>query len=80
MLRKVVLFLALFFVALTSGAAFAVWLDSSPFGLSPNFYAEKMQHAIRVFTIPLNTVAILGVLFVSSRPSWPDTIISVFIS
>src|SRR5215217_3855824 len=49
---------------LTSGAAFAVWLDSSPFGLSPNFYAEKMQHAIRVFTIPLNTVAILGVLFV----------------
>jgi hypothetical protein len=48
MLRKVVLFLALFFVALTSGAAFAVWLDSSPFGLSPNFYAEKMQHAIRV--------------------------------
>ena len=64
MLRKVVLFLALFFVALTSGAAFAVWLDSSPFGLSPNFYAEKMQHAIRVFTIPLNTVASRGVLFV----------------
>jgi uncharacterized membrane protein len=52
-----------FFVALTSGAAFAVWLDSSPSGLSPAFYIEKMQHTIRVFTIPLNTVAILGVLF-----------------
>jgi hypothetical protein len=61
--RKIVLFLALFFVALTSGAAFAVWLDSSPSGLSPNFYAEKMQHAIRAFSIPLNTVAILGVIF-----------------
>ncbi len=31
--------------------------------MSPAFYAEKMQHAIRVFMIPLNTVAILGVLF-----------------
>jgi uncharacterized membrane protein len=63
MTRKVALFVALFFVALTSGAAFAVWLDSSPSGLSPSFYVEKMQHAIRVFSVPLNTVAILGVIF-----------------
>lgn len=63
MVRKLVLFLALFFVGLTSGAAFAVWLDSSPSGLAASFYAELMQHAIRIFTIPLNTVAILGVLF-----------------
>jgi uncharacterized membrane protein len=63
MARRIVLFLALFFVALTSGAAFAIWLDTNPSGVSPIFYAEKMQHAIRVFTIPLNTVAILGVLF-----------------
>jgi uncharacterized membrane protein len=63
MVRRVFLFLALFFVALTSGAAFTIWLDTNPSGVSPVFYAEKMQHAIRVFTIPLNTVAILGVLF-----------------
>jgi uncharacterized membrane protein len=63
MARRIVLFLSLFFVALTSGAAFAIWLDTNPSGMSPAFYAEKMQHAIRVFTIPLNTVAISGVLF-----------------
>jgi uncharacterized membrane protein len=61
--RRIVLFLALFFVALTTGAAFAICLDTNPSGVSPVFYAEKMQHAIRVFTVPLNTVAILCVLF-----------------
>jgi hypothetical protein len=63
MARKFVLFLALFFLALTSGAAFVIWLDFNPSGMSPIFYAEKWQHAIRIFTVPLNTVAILGVLF-----------------
>jgi uncharacterized membrane protein len=63
MARRIALFLALFFVALTCGAAFAVWLDTNPSGMSAAFYAEKMQHAIRVFTVPLNTVAILGVVF-----------------
>jgi anthrone oxygenase-like protein len=63
MMRSVLLFLALFFVALTSGAAFAIYLETNPSGVSSIFYAEKMQHAIRVFTVPLNTVAILGVLF-----------------
>jgi len=63
MARRIILFLTLFFVALTSGAAFTIWLDTNPDGVSPIFYAEKMQHAIRVFTVPLNTVAILGVIF-----------------
>jgi hypothetical protein len=63
MMRRIVLFLALFFVALTSGAAFAIWLESNPSGTSPAFYVNNMQHAIRVFTLPLNAVAILGVVF-----------------
>jgi hypothetical protein len=63
MARRIVIFLTLFFLALTPGAAFVIWLDFNPSGLSPTFYAEKWQHAIRVFTIPLNTVAILSVLF-----------------
>jgi uncharacterized membrane protein len=63
MVRKIALFLTLLFVGLTSGAAFAIWLDTNPSGLAPAFYVEKMQHAIKVFTIPLNTAAVLGVLF-----------------
>ena len=63
MLRRLVLFAALFFVALVAGAAFAIWIDYNPAGMSPAFYTQKMQHAIRVFTIPLPAVVILGVLF-----------------
>ena len=63
MARKLILFGALFFVALVAGAAFAIWIDYYPTGMSPAFYTEKMQHAIRVFTVPLPTVVILGVLF-----------------
>ena len=63
MIRKFVLFAALFFVALVAGAAFAIWFDYNPNGMSAAFYTEKMQHAIRVFTTPLPTVVILGVLF-----------------
>lgn len=77
MVRKLVLFGALFFVALVTGAAFAIWIDYDPTGMSPAFYTEKMQHAIRVFTIPLPTVVILGVLFtiastVLARRERPD--------
>jgi len=68
MARKIVMFLTLFLLALTSGAAFVIWLDFNPSGLSPTFYAEKWQHAIRVFMIPLNTVAILSVLFTIAAP------------
>ena len=61
--RKLILFGALFFVALVAGAAFAIWIDHNPTGMSAVFYAEKMQHAIRVFTVPLPTVVILATLF-----------------
>lgn len=63
MTRKISLFAALFFVALVAGAAFAIWIDYNPSGMSPTFYVEKMQHAIRVFTIPLPVVVVLGALF-----------------
>jgi len=55
--------MALFCVALVAGAAFAIWIDYNPAGMSSPFYTEKMQHAIRVFTIPLPAVVVLGVLF-----------------
>jgi uncharacterized membrane protein len=61
--QRIVLFSALLFVALGAGAAFAVWLDYNPADMSPTFYVEKMQHAIRVFTVPLPTVVISGVFF-----------------
>lgn len=80
MARKIVMFLTLFLLALTSGAAFVIWLDFNPSGLSPTFYAEKWQHAIRVFMIPLNTVAILSVLFTMGRLSSSGVIVPVFIS
>lgn len=63
MVRNIFLFFALFFSALISGASFAVWLDSNSTGMSPAFFVEKMQHSIRVLTVPLPAVAILGVLF-----------------
>ena len=63
MAGKIVLFLALLLVGLTAGAAVTVWLDSNPSGMSPGFYAEEMQHAIRVFMVPLNAIAVLGVFF-----------------
>jgi uncharacterized membrane protein len=71
MIRRIALFGALFFSALLAGAAFAIWIDYNPAGMSSAFYTEKMQHAIRVFTVPLPTVVILGVLF---------TIVSTFLA
>ena len=63
MTRKLALFAALFFVALVAGASFAIWIDYNPTDMSPAFYVEKMQHAIRVFTIPLPVVVVLGAVF-----------------
>ena len=48
-----------------------MWLDYSPTGMSSTFYVAKMQHAIRVLTIPLPAVVILGVFF---------TIVSTFLA
>jgi hypothetical protein len=68
MARKLVLFGALFFVALVAGAAFAIWIDYNPAGMSPTFYTEKMQRG-RVLRLP--TVVVLGVVF---------TILSAFLA
>jgi hypothetical protein len=53
--RKVILFASLFFVALTSGGAFGVYLAYNPAGMSAAFYIETMQHGIRVM-LPLAVV------------------------
>ena len=63
MIRKIILFGSLLFVGLTAGAAYVIWFDYNPDAMSPAFYAEKMQHAIRVLTIPLPTIVVLGLLF-----------------
>ena|SRR5437879_4188839 len=62
MARRIVLFAALFFVALASGGAFVVYLAYNPAGMSAVFYIETMQHAIRVM-LPLAVVLNLGLLF-----------------
>jgi len=63
MTRKIILFWSLVFVGLTAGAAYVVWFDYNPNGMSAVLYIEKMQHAIRVLTIPLPTIVLLGLLF-----------------
>lgn len=62
MVRRIVLFASLFFVALASGGAFVVYLAYNPAGMSAAFYVETMQHAIRVL-IPLAVVLFLGLFF-----------------
>lgn len=61
--RKMVLFGSLLFVGLTAGAAYVIWFDYDPSGMSPAFFAETMQHAIRALTVPLPTIVVLGLLF-----------------
>ena len=77
MIRRVVLFGALFFVTLQAGAGFATWLDLNPAGMSPASYLQAMQHGIGVYGFPLFTLVLLGVLFtivsaVLSRRDRPD--------
>jgi uncharacterized membrane protein len=62
MARRIILFASLFFVALTSGGAFVVYLAYNPAGMSAAFYVETMQHAIRSL-MPLAVVLNLGLLF-----------------
>ena len=50
MARTVILFASLLFVGLLSGVALLVWLVYSPVGMSPAFYVETMQRAIRILT------------------------------
>lgn len=59
MARRIALFASLFFVGLTSGGAFVVYLVYNPASMAPAFYVETMQHAIRLLT-PLAVVLNLG--------------------
>lgn len=63
MTRSVVLFFALFFTALVAGGAFVIWIEYNPNGMSAASYVDGMQHAIRVFTVPLPATVILSLLF-----------------
>ena len=63
MVRAVMLFFALLFTALVAGGAFVVWIEYNPSGMSAATYVAGMQHAIRVFTIPLPATVILSLLF-----------------
>ena len=62
MARRIILFASLFFVALTSGGAFVVYLAYNPAGMSAAFYVETMQHGIRVM-LPLAVTLNLGLFF-----------------
>jgi hypothetical protein len=61
--QKIILFGSLLFVGLTAGSAYVVWFVYNPRGMASAFYIESMQHAIRVLTIPLPAVVVLGLLF-----------------
>lgn len=63
MARKIIIFGSLLFVGLTAGPAYVVWFVYNPDGMSPAVYIENMQHAIRVLTIPLPTIVVLGLIF-----------------
>ena len=70
MAQKIVLFASLLFVALASGAAFVVWLDYNPVGMSSVFYVELMQHGIHALR-PLGAVVNLA---------WLLTVVSAFLA
>jgi uncharacterized membrane protein len=56
--RKLVLFGATLFAGLIAGGQYLVWWDYDPAGVSPAFYTEKIQYAIRVIGMPLFAVQI----------------------
>jgi uncharacterized membrane protein len=58
MLRKLVLFVAALFLALTAGRAFWVWLGENPFNMSGQTYVEFFQQLDRRVAVP---IAITGV-------------------
>ena len=63
MARTIALFGTLFFCGLVAGTAFVIWIEYNPSGLSPADYTAIMQHAIRVFTVPLPSIVVLSILF-----------------
>ena len=58
MTRKLILFGAVLFAGLIAGGQYLVWWDYNPAGVSPSFYTEKIQFAIRVIGLPLFSVQI----------------------
>jgi hypothetical protein len=56
--RKLVLISATLFAGLIAGGQYLVWWDYNPAGVSPSFYTEKIQYAIRVIGLPLFSVQI----------------------
>lgn len=66
MTRSIMLFGTLFFTGLVAGTAFVIWIEYNPSGLSAADYTAIMQHAIRVFTVPLPSIVVLSLLFSGS--------------
>ena len=58
MTRRLILFGAILFAGLIAGGQYLVWWDYNPAGVSPAFYTEKIQFAIRVIGLPLFSVQI----------------------
>lgn len=74
MTRRLVLFGTLFFTGLVAGTAFVIWIEFDPSDLTGAYYTESMQHAIRVFTIPLPAIVVSSVVLngVSSVLAWRE--------
>jgi hypothetical protein len=62
MLRKVVLFFAALFLALTAGRAFWVWLGENPFNMSGQTYVEFFQQLDKRIAVPIAITGIGGTL------------------
>ena len=63
MARRLMLFAAVLFAGLIAGGQYLVWWDYNPAGMSPEFYAAKIQYAIRVIGLPLFSVQIATAVF-----------------
>ncbi len=63
MLKKLVLFLAALFLALTAGRAFWVWLGENPFNMSGQTYVEFFQQLDTRIVVPIAITGIGGTVF-----------------
>jgi len=68
-IRRLLLFASLFFVALASGGAFVVFLLDNPIGHVTSVHVATMQHAIRVLLPPAVALNASLVFTMSSQPS-----------
>jgi uncharacterized membrane protein len=60
MVRKLVLFVAALFLALTAGRAFWVWLGENPFNMSGQTYVEFFQQLDKRIVVPIAITGIGG--------------------